>query len=115
MLFRSFPNVQFIVTSHSPSVINHLQSKHTRLLSDKKIYGVGDTEGQSVDVILEDIMDTDASKFRHEFAELFEAISKNDMDKAKKLRRELEEEVEGKHPELIKANGLIRKKELLNQ
>ena len=36
-LKRVFPNVQFIVTTHSPSIISNITSEHIRLLSDWQV------------------------------------------------------------------------------
>ena len=53
-----FPNVQFVVTTHSPLVLSGIRSKHIRRISDKKIYGASDTLGQPYEEILEDSMNT---------------------------------------------------------
>lgn len=111
-----FPNVQFVITTHSPLVLNHLDSKYIRSLESGKVYGVSETKGQSVDVVLEDVMGTThASMYKSEFDNLYEAITKNDIDNAKVLLKELELKIEGKHPEIVKLNSLITKKEILKK
>ena len=110
-----FPNVQFVVTTHSPLVLSNIYSKHIRIIADGKVYGAEETFGQSVNDILEDNMHTESSEFGDEIKNLFELIDANDIIKAKALKIKLESLIEGTRPELVKANAFIQRKELVGK
>ncbi len=106
-LIEIFPNVQFIITTHSPLVLNHINSRHIRSLENGKIYGVSETDGQSSEVILEDIMQTPDSKYKNEFETIYQYISEDNLEEAKNILDDLENKIEGKHPEIVKINSLL--------
>jgi predicted ATP-binding protein involved in virulence len=110
-----FPNVQFVVTTHSPVVLSNIYSKHIRIIADGKVYGAEETFGQSVNDILEDNMHTESSEFGDEIKKLFELIDANDITEAKALKLKLESLIEGTRPELVKANAFIQRKELVGK
>ena len=109
-----FPKVQFVVTTHSPLILSDVYSKHIRILSEGKVYGATDTFGQDFSDILEDTMDT-SSPFDEDIKRLFRLIDENEIDEAKKLKNDLEKKIEGKRPDIIKANALIQRKELVGK
>lgn len=52
-----FPNVQFIITSHAPAVINSVEKEHIRILDNGKIYKpVEQTYGRDANSILREVM-----------------------------------------------------------
>ncbi len=58
-LHQTFPNIQFIVTTHSPLVINHVQSDQLVLINNDKIVQGEDIQevyGKDVNSITENIM-----------------------------------------------------------
>ena len=114
-LMEIFPNVQFVVTTHSPLVLSNIYSKHIRIIADGKVYGAEETFGQSVNDILEDNMHTESSEFGDEIKKLFELIDANDISEAKALKIKLEGRIEGTRPELVKANAFIQRKELVGK
>lgn len=62
-LKKTFPNIQFIVTTHSPLVINHLKNENLILLDDFKItegINVQNTYGRDVNSIITDFMGASA-------------------------------------------------------
>ncbi len=55
-LMRTFPNTQFIVTTHSPQVISSIAKKHIRVLEDGKVHGMNYvTEGVDSARILDEV------------------------------------------------------------
>lgn len=58
-LLRIFPNVQFIVTTHSPSILLNVPRENIWILNQNKIYQPQEkTYGRSVEEILREVMDT---------------------------------------------------------
>jgi predicted ATP-binding protein involved in virulence len=107
-----FPNIQFIITTHSPVVLSGVRSDHIRRIKDKQVYGVSDTLGHPFGEILEDSMDTIPNN-KTDIEQLFDLITENDIPKAQQLLRILEKQIEGNHTDIQKAKMLIQKKSLL--
>ena len=56
-LMEIFPNVQFIVTTHSPQVLTSIAAKHIRILKDGMVRSFTDeTEGAEASRVLEDVL-----------------------------------------------------------
>ncbi|HIF9437231.1 TPA: AAA family ATPase [Photobacterium damselae] len=59
-LQKAFPNIQFIVTTHSPLVISDIKNVHVNLLDNsEKATQVPELYGQDANSVLLEIMDTD--------------------------------------------------------
>lgn len=115
-LLSIFPNIQFVVTTHSPLILNHIPSKYIRSIQNSEIYGVEETEGQEVSTILENIMLLDeSSKYGEDFENIYKLIRLNNISEAKNILETLNTKIEGKHPEVLKLQNLIKKKEFLSQ
>ncbi len=120
-LTEVFPNCQFIVTTHSPQILSHVRAEHIFLLVQKKnnmeIIKPTESYGKSSDRLLEDILGVDArpSKQKEQLHQLFQLIQEKNLDKARELMSKLEDEIEGREPELVKANVLIQRKEILGK
>jgi len=120
-LSEVFPNCQFIVSTHSPQVISHVQARCTYLLQNLKETGVVASQpeqsfGMNSDRILEDVMEVDARPrtIKDKLHQIFLLIQNNDLSKAKEGITELQHEV-GDFDELVKANVLIKRKELIGK
>lgn len=58
-LRRTFPNLQFIVTTHSPIVLSRVPTECVRVLEDFKVYDApGKTEGRDPNGLLMEVFDT---------------------------------------------------------
>jgi predicted ATP-binding protein involved in virulence len=118
-LTEVFPNCQFIITTHSPQILSHVSAEHIFLLLQKnnnmEIIKPTESYGKNTDRILEDILGVESRplKIKKELHQLFQLIQKKDLDKARELMNKLENEIEGREPELVKANVLIERKEIL--
>lgn len=114
-LKHAFPNIQFIVTTHSPLVISDSKDIHVNLLNNpEKATPVPELYGQDANSVLLDIMDTDIrnSEVNEQIGDLLDAIHDSDIDKAKELLTNLESDLPVGNLELAKAKLLLRKKEL---
>ncbi|SKA43937.1 AAA family ATPase [Photobacterium toruni] len=118
-LQKAFPNIQFIVTTHSPLVISDIKNVHVNLLDNpEKASQVPDLYGQDANSVLLEIMDTDIrnAEVNEKLGDVLDAIhnSKNtkDIAKAKELLVVLDGDLPVSNLELSKAKLLLRKKEL---
>lgn len=110
-LNKLFPNLQFVVTTHSPQVLSYVPNGCAYSLEEGKAFPEN-TYGKNNEWILEAIMD-DVSRpveVKKQLDKYFDAIRDNEMDKALKLREELETQIGADEPELLKADILIRRK-----
>lgn len=93
-LTHTFPNIQFIVTTHSPQVLSHLSRESVFLLedneiSDREIY----TEGRDSNSILLDAFQVPEidKEYEVEIKEIYNLISKYDVENALKKLENLKD------------------------
>jgi len=116
-----FPNCQFIITTHSPHVITHVQPESLFLLkqTNEGIVAEQPTEsyGKSVDRILEDLMGLETTRpdiVSARLHDIYTAIDQAHFDEARHYIAEMKSEI-GEDPELLKAEILIRRKEIIGK
>ena len=119
-LVQTFPNCQFIVSTHSPQVISDMRPEAVFLLRQEEgnttLAHPEDSFGQTSDRILEDTMRVPSrpQKIKDDLRSLFDLISRNNLDAAKKQVITLKEKI-GSDPDLVRASTLIRRKEVLGE
>lgn len=120
-LTRTFPNCQFIVTTHSPQVVSHVKPEGIYILKATP-EGITATHpessyGRDSNRILEDLMEVPKrpQEIKDRLLELFRLIDNKDLDGAKKLRYQIAEEIGYDEPELVRADVSIRRREILNK
>ncbi|MBD2414844.1 ATP-binding protein [Nostoc calcicola FACHB-389] len=120
-LTRTFPNCQFIVTTHSPQVISQVKPEGIYIL-EKTDEGViakkpESSFGRDSNRILEDLMGVPErpQKIKESLLELFRLIDAGNLEGARQLRQQLANEIGADEPEFVKADVLIRRKEILNR
>jgi len=93
-LTHTFPNIQFIVTTHSPQVLSHVSKESVFLLednkiSDREIY----TEGRDSNSILQDVFHVPkyAEEYEKELDEIYHLIDSYDEKNALELLKKLKE------------------------
>lgn len=115
-LIATFPNVQFIITTHSPQVLSHVEDKSVFLLrqTDKGIVHVPLSEayGQSYERLLEDVFGvaTRPDEIQAELDELFDLIQRERIQEAQDKLQELRRRI-GTDPDLVRAGFLLHRKE----
>ncbi len=120
-LTQIFPNCQFIVTTHSPQVISHVHPQQIYLLEatpDGVIASHPDSSyGRDSNRILEDLMGVPErpQAIKDQLLQLFRLIDQGDLAGAKQLRQQLAEEIGADEPEFVRADVLIRRREVLNR
>lgn len=119
-LTRTFPKCQFLLSTHSPPILAHLDRESIWILQRTKS-GIratrpSDAYGQTTDRILEDIMDVPArpKEVEKQLTRLFGAIEQERMTEAKRLLSDIQSRI-GADPDLVKADVLIRRKETLGK
>lgn len=118
-LERTFPRSQFILTTHSPAVLGHLEPHCVFLLTGNSQEPVRTltTLGQDANRLLEDVFGVPArpQEFERQLDELFAAIEANRLEEARDLTRRLREIFGSREPELVRAEAYIRRKEILGR
>ena len=116
-LEETFPNCQFLLSTHSPAILSHLDPNSIWIL-ERANCGIeakrpSQAYGQTVDRVLEDIMNVPArpAEIQSELANLFLLIEQGNLQEAMGILRELRGKI-GTDPDLVKAEVLIRRKEL---
>ena len=115
---ETFPNCQFLVSTHSPQVVSHVAPGRIWLLERTKS-GVSasrpaDSFGQTSGRILEDVMDVPErpQEIKERLSDLFLAIQQDELQTAKELASDLKQTI-GEDPDLVRARIHIRRKEAL--
>lgn len=120
-LTRTFPNCQFIITTHSPQVVSHVKPDNIYLLEatpDGIVANRPESSfGRDSNSILEDIMEVSERppEIKESLSDLFRLIDQGNLNGAKQLRQNLANEIGEDDPEFVRADVLIRRKEILNR
>ena len=121
-LKKTFPNCQFIVTTHSPQVISHVHPEGVFILERDEekgliIMGAQGSYGRDSNSILEDLMEVPErpQTIKDSLQQLFKFIDDGNLEGAKELRGELAAEIGDDEPEFVRADVLIRRKEILKK
>ena len=123
-LTNTFPNIQFICTTHSPLVINHLDKESIFLLEDGHIHALKDkyedfnSYGADVEDILKIVQGAEQlipDDVISDFDKLEEAMVQDKFEEAKKLIAALKKRIDPNQPHLKKVETRIRYKELIKK
>lgn len=120
-LERSFPNCQFVLSTHSPQVLSHVSGESLVLLEKtkegviasrpSKVYG---WDTNRILTVLMGVPERPAS-IKAELASLFAVIDDGRLDEARRIRARLAEAIGEDEPELKRADSLMRRRELLGR
>jgi len=120
-LAKVFTNCQFLISTHSPHVITHIQPGNLFLLTmtsdGLEALHPSESYGKTVDRVLEDLMGLETTRpteVEDALRKIYEQIDGGDLDGARDLINKLEKRI-GEDPELVKANVLIKRKELIGK
>ena len=106
-----FPNVQFIVTTHAPSVINSVKKENIRMLSDGEVVETDNqVYGKDINSVLKEIMQVDErpENFIMLFDEFYKKLSENKYLEAEKILDKLEQ-MRGSHdPEIARCRVKLK-------
>lgn len=116
-LVKTFPNCQFILSTHSPLVISDSKDIVVHSLENGEITRLSSQYGQDANTVLLNAMDT-AIRTEHitkEIDAVLDLIQDNRLDEARQKINELREELPENHLELTKAQLFLRKQESRNE
>ena len=113
-LSETFPNCQFVLTTHSPLVISDAKDVLCYVLSDGELQECKGLYGLDANQVLLSVMDTDVrnTQIQQRLDRLFEFLQDGKLAEAKNEYHSLADELPKGHLELTKAALLIRKLEL---
>ena len=120
-LKRTFPNCQFIITTHSPQVLSYIQPENIYILESTSEGIVARKPaisfGRDSNSILEDIMGVSErpQEIKEDILKLFQMIDEGNLNDAQQLRQEIANKIGFDEPELIKAGVSIKRREILNR
>lgn len=121
-LQQTFPNCQFIISTHSPQVISELPPESIYILQqtpDGKISAThpNNSYGRDINYILEEVMDSSERLgiIKSQLTTLFQLIADGNLDAARKLKTKLSDLIGDSEPDFSKADVLIRRKEILGK
>lgn len=120
-LERTFPNCQLIVTTHSPQVLGEVDPRGVFVLHARagKIQAFQPCAARGMDSnrILEDILGVPAQnpEFKEKFQRLRRHIDAGELEAARALASQLAEKLGEDWPELITAETLMRRREILGR
>jgi predicted ATP-binding protein involved in virulence len=120
-LSSTFPNCQFIVSTHSPQIVSDVQPDAIYLLQQTPqgliaSHAVG-SYGRDSNQILEDLMGVPDRPIhiKARLQQLFRLIDDGNLDGAQQLKEQLEQQIGLDEPEFVKAEVMIRRKEILGR
>lgn len=106
-LVKTFPNCQFIITTHSPQVLGELQPQDIRLLNNFQISIPSQSYGLDSNSILDSLQNTTKEPLRQNASvsktldEISDLIDKKDFKIAREKLHELEIELNGSTPDTV--------------
>lgn len=121
VLTKTFPNCQFIITTHSPQVLSQIKPDNIYILKKIEDNIVAQRPessfGRDSNRILEDLMEVPErpQEIKQRLLELFRLIDQGNLESARELRQEIAEEIGEDEPELVKARVSIRRREILQK
>jgi len=120
-LIEAFPNCQFIVSTHSPHVLTHVQPQNIFLLNQTSnnitVEHPSESYGKNVDRILEDLMELSTTRpdvVSEGLHQIFTLIDDKQLEEARTALAKMRTAI-GNDPELVKAEILIKRKELIGK
>lgn len=117
-LCEIFPKIQFLFTTHSPTVISNSYAKHLRILGKSEIYlPQNTTYGREIDSVLREIMDIDTrpEDVIQLIEDIYDDIDEGNLKDGKKKLKRLEEIIGDRDNDFIKAKISIDLEESMRE
>lgn len=115
-LTTTFPNLQFIATTHSPQIVGEVPSdKITILENGKQPYPPDQSLGMDTNWILEFLMNTNArnQEFEEQLSMISDLIEDDDFEVAQRLIDKLKDGKLARDPELVRLQARLARFKLL--
>ena len=116
-LRNTFPNCQFILTTHSPLVVSDPDNVQIFTLESGEITVLPNIYGMDIEQLYLEIMNTPLrdEQLQKEIDSLYMEIQNGNIENAKKIITKLQEKIPTDHAELVKAKILIRRFEVMRE
>lgn len=108
-LTRTFPNCQFIATTHSPQVIGEVAHENIQMIDGDDVYTPDHSFGVDSSRVLEEIMSTSPRNIGvdDEIARIAKLVGDGKRDAAMAAIAKLAEKIGDSDPEITRARGLL--------
>jgi len=109
-LRKTFPNIQFIITTHSPQVLSNVPRENVFILADfKLVKRTPHTFGRDTNSILYDLFGVEKrpKESEKEISKLYKYIDANDRAKAEKQLEKIKENFGSGDVEVLRAESYI--------
>ncbi|MYA79476.1 MAG: AAA family ATPase [Acidobacteriia bacterium] len=108
-LTETFPNCQFIATTHSPQVIGEVEHDRIHIIADGEVYSPSHSFGVDSSRVLEEVMDTDSRtpRFNQLLTKISPTIAHDRYGDARELLGELSDRLGENDPEVTRIQTLI--------
>jgi predicted ATP-binding protein involved in virulence len=108
-LERTFPNCQFIATTHSPQIIGEVPHGKIQMIKDGRIYSPNRSFGIDSSRVLEEVMNTDSRNptVEEEIGRIAKLIADHKSAEAKAAIEALSNEIGADDPEITRARTLL--------
>ena len=112
---NTFPNCQFIITTHSPLVVSDPQNVQIFLLEKNSVTELDNLYGMDIEQVLLEVMGTPLrhAPLQEKINEMMRAIQDKEFEKAKSIKTELLRVLPSDHQELRRADLFLRRMEAL--
>lgn len=113
---KTFPNIQFIATTHSPQVLSRVQRESVRVLDDGKILMISSNPiGRDANAILEEIQQVPKRPKEIEtlIDSYYASINNNEFETANAFKNQLLVYLDSEDPVFARANAMIERKKML--
>lgn len=116
MLRKTFPNIQFIITTHSPQILGEVSDDFKVYSFSRQGTRIFATQtptmfGMDSNAILEDEMKTDAvsSIIKNKTDEMYTLIEQKDFDGAEDIANEIDELTRNRNADTVRVRAIIRR------
>jgi predicted ATP-binding protein involved in virulence len=116
-----FPNCQFLLTTHSPHIITHVQPENLFILTmaqgGLELSRPAESYGKTIERVSEDLMGLDTTRpneVNQAILNIYDRIGQGELLEAKRSIIDWKNRI-GEDPDLVKAGVLIKRKELIGR
>lgn len=109
-LNKTFPNCQFIITTHSPQVLSKIKKENIFIIEDDKILtNPPNTYGKDTNSILYEIFNTleRPKHIQDKFTKCYKLIETENFDKAREILTDLSNVLDEDDSEIVKIKSLL--------
>lgn len=121
VLKKTFPNVQFIITTHSPQVLGEIDKDFMVFALRKKDCAIicepfGNYYGLDSNTVLEEALQTDSvnKTIKEKVHQMYEAIEKKSYEQAEEIIYELDELTANRNTDAVRGRILLRRGKKVN-